>query len=65
MITNLWLFRVTEKSDNVIDCPKVRLGANGMHEVEGRDYDETFSMLVKPMSICLVLTVAVSIDWKI
>lgn len=60
-----WLFRIKEHSDGSIDRFKARLVANGMHQREGADYDETFSTVIKPVAIHLVLSVAQTKGWKL
>lgn len=54
------LVKVKQREDGSIERFKVCLVANGMHQVEGTDYTETFSPVVHPLSIRLVLTLAVT-----
>lgn len=63
VINNIWLFKVKEKSDGTVERLKARLVANGTNQVEGRDYVETFSPVVKPKTIRIVLTIAISRGW--
>lgn len=61
-----WLFRVKEKENGEADCLKSMLVAIGMRQREGMDYShETFSLVIKPMSIRLVLSIAHSRGWKL
>ena len=39
--------------------------AKGFSQVDGIDFSETFSHVIKPTSICLVLTIAVVKGWDI
>ena len=39
--------------------------AKGFHQVEGFDYTETFSPVVKPITVRTVLTLAISKGWTI
>lgn len=41
------------------------LVANGKRQIQGCDYEDTFSPVVHPLSIRLILTLAVSKDWRI
>lgn len=38
--------------------------ANGVRQLEGVEYNQTFSSVVKPVSISLVLTIAISKGWS-
>ena len=53
-----------------VDCKwvfhiKARLVANGFHQVHGLDYNETFSPVVKAVTIRLILTLAFSHHWDL
>ncbi|WVZ13817.1 hypothetical protein V8G54_011383 [Vigna mungo] len=60
-----WVFRIKRHSDGSIDRYKARLVAKGFHQRPGWDYTETFSPVVKPVTICIVLTLAVRQGWSI
>lgn len=60
VINTKWVFIVKTKEDGSIERFKVQLVANGMRQVHGLDYLNTFSPVVKPISIRLVLTLAVT-----
>lgn len=59
-----WVFRVKRKADGTIDRYKARLVAKGFHQQEGVDYTETFSPVVKAITIRIVLSLAVSNGWE-
>jgi hypothetical protein len=58
-----WVFKVKKKVDGSVDCYKVRLVAKGFKQRYDIDYDDTFSRVVKPASIRLVLSIVVSRNW--
>ncbi|KAK2373624.1 putative mitochondrial protein [Trifolium repens] len=60
-----WVFRVKENPDGTIHKYKARLVAKGFHQQAGSDFTETFSPVVKLVTVKTVLTMAVSNKWPI
>ena len=60
-----WVFKVKENSNGTINKYKVRLVAKGFHQVAGFDFNETFSPVVKPTTIRVVLTIALANNWVV
>ena len=65
VIRSLWIFRLKTKSDGSFERYKARLVGDGKSQQEGIDCDETFSPVVKPASIRIVLSIALSKSWSI
>jgi len=65
IINTKWVFKIKYKEDGTVERYKARWVANGMRQVEGTDYTQTFSPVVKAISVRLVLTLAVTRDWKL
>jgi histone deacetylase 1/2 len=57
--------RIKRKADGGIEHFKARLIAKGFHEHEGVDFLETFSLVIKPTTIHMVLSVAISRGWHL
>ena len=60
-----WVFWIKRKADGSIDRYKARLVAKGFHQQAGIDYKETSSPVIKPITVHLVLSIAISSSWSI
>ena len=58
-----WVFRIKQKPDGFVDRYKALLVAKGFHQQEGIDFKETFSPVAKPVTIRILLTLAMQFDW--
>jgi len=63
VIRSLWIFRHKKKSDGSFERYKARLVGNGANQQSGIDCGETFSPVVKPATIRMVLSIALSKLW--
>eukprot|EP00253_Pinus_taeda_P031385 PITA_31385 len=60
-----WVYRTKYGPDGKVDKHKSRLVSKGFSRVEGIEYIETFSPIVKMNSICLVISVVASFKWEV
>jgi hypothetical protein len=65
VITGKWIFKHKLKADSSLDRYKARWVLRGFTQCPGVDYDETFSPIVKPATVQIVLTLAVSRGWPV
>lgn len=60
-----WVFQIKRKADGSIDCYKARLVAKGFQQQTGVDFTETFSLMIKPTGIHLILSLAIAFNWPL
>nr|GEV66360.1 hypothetical protein [Tanacetum cinerariifolium] len=61
----MWLFRHKYLADGTLSRYKTRLVVNGSTHLEDVDVDETFSSVVKPVTIQTVFSLVVSRHWPV
>jgi hypothetical protein len=60
-----WIFKQRFRVDGTLERYKARWVLRGFMQRPGIDYDETFSPVVKPTIVHIVLSLALSRDWPV
>jgi len=60
-----WVFKLKRRPDDSVERHKAGLVAVGYLQRSGVDFLDTFSPIIKPSTIRMVLTIAVSFNWDI
>ena len=60
-----WVYKLKLQPNGQIERYKARLVAKGYHQIEGINYFKIFNPVVKPPTICIVLSLALSHNWCI
>ena len=55
-----WVYKLKLHRDGTIACYKARVVAKRFHQQARIDYTETFSLVVKPAIVSIVLAIAIS-----
>ena len=64
-IENKWIFKKKTAANGNFTVYKARLVAKGFRQVQGVDYDETFSPVVMLKSVRIMLAIAAFYDYEI
>jgi hypothetical protein len=64
-IENKWIFKKKTDADGNVTVYKARLVAKGFRQVQGVDYEETFSPVAMLKSVRIMLAIAAFFDYEI
>jgi hypothetical protein len=60
-----WIYKKKKNMDRNVHVYKARLVVKGFRQVQGIDYDETFSLVAMLKSIWIILAIAIYFDYEI
>ena len=64
-VENKWIFKKNTNADENVSVYKARLVAKGFRQIQGVDYEETFSHVAMINSIRILLAIAAYHDYEI
>jgi hypothetical protein len=65
VVTDKWIWTIKRRADGTLERYKARWVLRGFIQHPGVDYDETFSLVVKPATVRTVLSLALSRSWPV
>ncbi|CAH9080063.1 unnamed protein product [Cuscuta epithymum] len=65
VVGSKWIYKTKYNSDGSIERHKARLVGQGFSQQAGVDFSETFSPVIKPTTVRVVLSLAISFGWVI
>ena len=60
-----WIFKTKLHANGSIECHKARLVAKGFSQIHGLDFEDTFSSVVHPATIRIILSIVVTSGWPL
>ena len=65
IVTSKWLYKIKHGADESIEKYKATFVSRGFSQKEGVDYDETFALVARYISIGLIIAIASAMGWKL
>ncbi|CAL1371853.1 unnamed protein product [Linum trigynum] len=65
ILSNRWVFAEKTNPDGSLEREKARLVARGFEQIPGHDFGDTFSPILKPATLRLLLGIVVSQAWPL
>jgi hypothetical protein len=64
-VTSKWIYKIKHAADGSVEKYKARFVGKGFSQVEGIDYEETFSPIARYTSICTIIALVAFMGWRI
>jgi len=65
VVGSRWIYKVKQATDGSVEKYKARFVSRGFSQIEGIDYEETFSPVARYSSIRTILALSVHMGWHI
>ena len=65
IVGSLWVFKTKHNSNGSVEHFKAKFVAKSYSQLEGIDFTETFSLVIRPTTVQLVLSLALTHGWPI
>eukprot|EP01018_Ginkgo_biloba_P029065 Gb_03166 [translate_table: standard] len=65
VVTSKWIYKIKHVADDSVEKLKARFVARGFSQIEGVDYEETFTPVARYTSIRAVISIAAEMGWRI
>jgi hypothetical protein len=65
VVTSKWIYKINHTTERSIEKQKASFVARGFSQVEGIDYEETFSPNARYTFIRMIISLATSMGWKL
>ena len=65
VVDSKWIYKIKHAVDGNIEKYKARFMARGFSQIEGIDYEETFSPVERYTSIRAIMALATKLGWKL
>ena len=65
VVGSRWIYKVKQAVDGSVEKYKARFVARGFSQIEGIDYEETFSPVITYSSIQMILALSAQMGWHI
>ena len=65
VVSSKWIYKIKHATDGNVEKYKERFVARGFSQIEGVDYEETFSPVAKYTSIRAIISIAAKMGWRI